>query len=268
MNTNQFKLLSQLLDKPKVDDSFDIDVFKSRLTKVTNALKFDHYLFAVSVPISLMRAENLVFHNQPMQWRHFYDDNKLFGIDQVVGHCRESMAPLIWSEYIEEKLPDHKNTIKLASDHGVPEGVTIPLRANFGCLGLISFSNAPNKPKVTQEQVILANYAGSYLSSYINDLRNMVTQQQIGQENTPLTNRERVCLGWVAEGKSSWEIAQILGCSERTVNFHIQNASEKLNAFSRTQAVSKALLTGSIEPMLVYGSVNEPLFKFYPDGDF
>jgi LuxR family quorum-sensing transcriptional regulator LasR len=34
-----------------------------------------------------------------------------------------------------------------------------------------------------------------------------------------LTPRESECLKWTAQGKSTWEIAKIFGCSEATVNF-------------------------------------------------
>jgi LuxR family transcriptional regulator, quorum-sensing system regulator SolR len=49
---------------------------------------------------------------------------------------------------------------------------------------------------------------------------------------------------WTAEGKTSSEAATILSLSERTVNFHINNAIMKLRAANKTQAVVKAALLG------------------------
>ncbi len=63
-----------------------------------------------------------------------------------------------------------------------------------------------------------------------------------------LTARERDCLSYCALGKTSWEIGQILGISEKTVDFHISNASVKLDANSRIFAVVKALRHGLILP--------------------
>lgn len=54
-----------------------------------------------------------------------------------------------------------------------------------------------------------------------------------------LTQRERDTLSWVAEGKSDWEISVILGVSETTVRFHVDNARRKLGAVNRTQAVAR-----------------------------
>jgi DNA-binding NarL/FixJ family response regulator len=63
-----------------------------------------------------------------------------------------------------------------------------------------------------------------------------------------LTDREREALTWSARGKSSCEIAEILRISERTVNFHVDNAMRKLGAASRIQAAVKSALLGLIEP--------------------
>ena len=55
-----------------------------------------------------------------------------------------------------------------------------------------------------------------------------------------LSPREREILQWIQHGKTSWEIAQILDISEKTVRNHVQNALVKLRVKTRTQAVDKA----------------------------
>lgn len=61
-----------------------------------------------------------------------------------------------------------------------------------------------------------------------------------------LSPRELTVLLWMKEGKTNWEIAQILGLSERTVRFHVGGIFEKLDVTSRTQAVARALGAGLI----------------------
>jgi DNA-binding CsgD family transcriptional regulator len=63
-----------------------------------------------------------------------------------------------------------------------------------------------------------------------------------------LTDREKECLYWAAEGKTSWETAKILQISKRTVVFHLQNASRKLNAANRQNAIARAVVLGLITP--------------------
>ncbi|MBV8107823.1 MAG: helix-turn-helix transcriptional regulator [Hyphomicrobiales bacterium] len=62
----------------------------------------------------------------------------------------------------------------------------------------------------------------------------------------PLTVRERDVLTWVARGKTSAEIAIILGLSERTINFHCDSAMKRLDVINRTQAVATAIVEGLI----------------------
>ena len=61
-----------------------------------------------------------------------------------------------------------------------------------------------------------------------------------------LSPRELTVLQWMKDGKTNWEIARILGLSERTVRFHVGGIFEKLDVTSRTQAVARALGTGLI----------------------
>ena len=63
-----------------------------------------------------------------------------------------------------------------------------------------------------------------------------------------LNDREVEVLTWVARGKTSAEIAQIVGLTKRTIDFHIDNARGKLGAATRTEAVIKATTGRLIEP--------------------
>lgn len=64
---------------------------------------------------------------------------------------------------------------------------------------------------------------------------------------TPLTPKEHEVLHWGSLDKSSWEIAQILGCTEATINFHFSNIRRKFKVYSRNAAVLKAIKLGLIE---------------------
>jgi DNA-binding NarL/FixJ family response regulator len=63
-----------------------------------------------------------------------------------------------------------------------------------------------------------------------------------------LNDRETEMLTWVARGKTSAQIADMLGLAKRTVDFHLDNARNKLGAATRTEAVIKAAFGRLIEP--------------------
>ena len=69
---------------------------------------------------------------------------------------------------------------------------------------------------------------------------------RLGRTPPVLTRREIEMLTWAARGKSSTDIAAFVGLSDRTVDFHIENASKKLGVATRVQAVLKATTLGLI----------------------
>ena len=75
-----------------------------------------------------------------------------------------------------------------------------------------------------------------------------VARMELWPKLVDLNDREVEALTWVARGKTSAEIAQILALSKRTIDFHIDNARSKLGAATRTEAVIKAADGGLIEP--------------------
>jgi DNA-binding CsgD family transcriptional regulator len=62
-----------------------------------------------------------------------------------------------------------------------------------------------------------------------------------------LSCREKEVLNWLKQGKSSWEMSVILGISERTINYHIYNIMQKLDAVNRPQAVAAAVRLSLID---------------------
>ncbi len=69
------------------------------------------------------------------------------------------------------------------------------------------------------------------------------------QNQTPhqaLSPREREVLGMLAEGLGNKEVAWRLKISEHTVKFHINSIFQKLNASSRTEAVTTGIRYGLI----------------------
>ena len=60
----------------------------------------------------------------------------------------------------------------------------------------------------------------------------------------PLSDRERECLLWVSEGKTTDEVSVILGVSSNTINSYITHAIQKLAASNRAMAIVTAIRSG------------------------
>jgi two-component system response regulator NreC len=64
----------------------------------------------------------------------------------------------------------------------------------------------------------------------------------------PLTNRERQVLQLIAEGKTTKEVAVILGVSAKTAEFHRSTLMGKLDIHSTADLVRYAIRRGLVEP--------------------
>lgn len=71
------------------------------------------------------------------------------------------------------------------------------------------------------------------------------------KSNLELTPHELEVLKWVQEGKSNQEIGIILDKTKWTVMYHLKNSMKKLEVVTRTQAVSRAITEGLLQPLSV-----------------
>lgn len=144
-----------------------------------------------------------------------------------LGHCSAALELLLQQqeEQIWQDLPAAGTASWLALDY--PALLGVRLRQPQTAVLLVE----PALPLNTEQQQGLLMF-WQLLVPYLE--QTLLSQQQAALQ---LTARELQCIGWAAASKTSWEISKILGISERTVNFHIQNSLQKSGALNRTQLV-------------------------------
>jgi DNA-binding CsgD family transcriptional regulator len=76
----------------------------------------------------------------------------------------------------------------------------------------------------------------------------MFAEIELQPDPLKLNDREVETLTWAARGKTSAEIAVILGLSKRTIDFHLDNARSKLGVATRVEAAVKAAIGRLIAP--------------------
>lgn len=180
-------------------------------------------------------------------WRDTYDSNGLHATDPTVAHCVYRSTPLIWSPEIFVTAAQ-QGLYEEACHYGLRSGVTLPIHGPRGELGMMCFVNdvAPNKRNTRElirslpELALLRDFA-------FDSSRRFALADHPEAALPALTKREAECLHWAAQGKSSWEIARILICSEAGINFHMGNIRRKLDVTTRREAVVKALRLGLLQ---------------------
>lgn len=164
----------------------------------------------------------------------------------LLRHVLFSVKPVEHS-YLRQHVPSAEALFSRAENLGLElDGASFPLLSRANRRAALSISLALPNDDVS---LFLRNYGRD-----IQALAMLFHAAMIDAERPPparkrhaaITPREREVLLWSAAGKSYWEIAMILGITERTVRFFMSNARQKLDVVSNTQAVAEAVWRGLI----------------------
>lgn len=212
---------------------------------------FDYFIYGAEFPVSLVRPQTVIISGFPEDWRAHYEERGYIRIDPTVRHAIVRSTPLIWDEItpLDEREADTiRGFMNEAADFGLRSGVSFPAHGQNGEAAMLSLVSEQAHAR-TDGRILAVLPFGQLMVGYIHEaVRRVFAGSELMLGGAPLTDRERECLLWAAEGKTSEETALILGVAERTVIFHLQNAARKLNVTNRSQAVARAVAQGYIRP--------------------
>ncbi|AJR05689.1 LuxR family transcriptional regulator [Photobacterium gaetbulicola] len=243
-----YKLISKL---EKASSESELRSICEQLCKST---EIPFYLMGVISHKSLCNPNfNIITNHNTESIKAFYNKNKL-AIDPIILKIMSQSSPVRWEKLLDNQPHKNKNFMQLVKDAnelGLKNGLSIPFRSGKGevgimCLGVDNCTHA----SVKQLNKILP-YAHTFSMHLFETFRSLLSIESVQEPETELTNREKECLFWVCEGKTTWEIAQILKITERTVGFHLNNSATKLGACNRQHTVAIAISKGLIQPKIL-----------------
>ena len=180
--------------------------------------------------------------NEEWQDRYFSKDYVLD--DPTVARALRSFSPFKWGDTKSDPgVSDRgKQILEEARSFDMKDGVFIPVHGPRGFEGTLVFGG--EEADVGSEDLKALHLAGLYAYSHVLDLAKPKIPS-LGRE-TVLTKRETECIKWSAVGKTSSDIAELLGISRHTADWYLKEATRKLGAANRTHAVAAAFRTGLI----------------------
>ncbi|MGJ4892614.1 helix-turn-helix transcriptional regulator [Bradyrhizobium sp. HKCCYLRH3099] len=208
-----------------------------------------NYVEVMRLPDHPMPAIALNF---PSAWRKHYFERKYHEIDPVVRRTAFHSKPFMWDQLLKQDRlqAGERRVIHESREAGLKHGMSVPLFGPSGRISVLSFASHFDDADPGRRLHHLHALACQFHVAFGELARPATSHDMI-----ELSERERECLRWTAEGKSSWDIGIILKISENTINFHIKKAMRKLGTTSRTVAVVKAIRLGLIEIPGLSGSV-------------
>lgn len=236
------KRFNQLLNR--IDDCGKAEQLNQIILEVTREYGYQYYQFCLLIPMGLLQCQIYLLSHSPDGWIKNYWENKYMQEDPLVHLAMRQSRPFQWRdlELTNKQLPAQSVAIMAARrERGMCDGVTFPLHGPNGSHGILSLSGGQDSELELADLPLLG-----ILSSTIFCKAN----QLLNQKASNLSERERECLFWVSEGKTSWEVAKILGITERTVNFHLNSAIRKTGCRNRYQTIAHSISAGHLMPAM------------------
>jgi len=218
------------------------DAFERVASRLTQSLGFQQFAY-----LHLTGDTPRLISSYPRSWTSRYFRLGYQQLDPVVLRARGQHALFNWGG--DTSAPagnrEQRRFFDEATTYGIRSGITVPISGGFGRMAAFTLATGEREvhpERLTAEWKDLLQLVGVYFHAHVAArLEALPTIQHAGIE---LTQRERQCLAWIAQGKTVADIAVLVQISPRTVVFHLQNARRKLGASSLAQCVAEALRRG------------------------
>ena len=221
------------------------DELLNEVVAFTHRLGFETVTATAVVDHFRGQSEFIAVDNTPAGFLDIHEDQAMWGRDPVLQHCKRASVPIIWGQDTYTTAGQGEKW-ELQARFGYRAGIALALHLPEGrhfFIGVDRDQALPNDAReVTRMVADLQLFA-----VHAQDVALRVLLPVSPQPDLPsLTPRELECLRWTMEGKTAWEVGNILGISERTAVLHVNNATHKLGCINKHQAVLKALRFGFI----------------------
>lgn len=192
---------------------------------------------AVNVPTLTDRRPYGV-HTYGTDWEERYVAQNYVQIDPVVRQGLMGLLPLDW-QAVRDTNDKVRRFFGEAREHRVgQQGLSFPIRGVHGETALFSIN--ANVSDVQWREMKRRSVSDFQILAY--HFHTLVLEREgVLYAEVKLTPRETECLKWASGGKTAWETSRILGISEKTVDFFVEQARVKLQAINKVQAVAKAI---------------------------
>lgn len=221
------------------------DALQSELVRFANQLGFETVSAVAVIDHFLGEPEFIAVDNGPAAFRAVSDDRHAGRRDPVMQHCKQKSVPIIWDQQTYVKANEGERW-EFQARFGYRHGVALALHMPEGRHFILGVDRDQALPR-DQEEITRIVASLQLFAVHAQEAAMRILVPATADPSLPaLTPRELETLRWTMEGKTAWEVANVLGISERTAVLHANNAMHKLGCVNKHQAVLKALRLGLI----------------------
>lgn len=222
--------LQKLIDA--VEISKDNHSIKSAIQRFTLSSGFDRFAY-----LHVHAQEVIAFSDYPSEWQKVYIGRRYAIIDPVITRAKRKTEIFSWKADDGERSREIRCFYSDAADVGLRAGVSIPIRTSYGRTAIMTLAANRQRVEIPPWDPAKAALALAFIHVHLG-LTSMSGNQS---DRNALSTQEAASLSWSSHGKPMNVIAELLGIRQRTVQFYLDRARQKLGASNLQQAVRIAI---------------------------
>jgi DNA-binding CsgD family transcriptional regulator len=185
--------------------------------------------------------------NVPPSYLPYFESRGGNRANPVNQHCKRSFLPIAYGPETYAGVGREAEWEHQAA-HGFAHGIAAVYHLPHSLHVLFGIDRTESLPRSRDDLLDLVGRVqlfGTFIQSAAIDLW-QPAQATKEVAAVRLSQRQRECLQWAAEGKTAWETGMILSIAEASVAKVMASAIRKLDCATKSQAVVKALRLGLI----------------------
>lgn len=232
-------------DYLSVLEARDRDTFRDAVVRFIRHLGFNTVTAMTVVDRGRAGADFITIDNTPAGFEEVFRDSSKSQRDPVMQHLKRQSMPIIWDQktYVSGKAGD---VWEEQAAFGYHTGIAMALHLPEGKHFVIGVERDEPLPEDSGQLTRIVADLQLFAVHAQDTAMRILLPEPLRPEAPALTPRELEVLRWTMDGKTAWEVGNILGITERTAVLHVGNAMHKLGCSTKHQAVLKALRLGLI----------------------
>lgn len=221
---------------------------------ICREMGFDHFAlgYQVDQPVTVgLEADTrhpgwLVLTNWPEAWLDVYAREALAKFDPIILEMRRGNSSFTWDTLpdLRKLEPAERDVLERARRAGLGNGVAVAASCSGEHVASTLFAVSSGRT-MPAGNIKMAKLVGTLALQTAYHLIASERHHPV-KDSERLTQRQLDCMLLVARGKTDWEIAQVLGISETTVKWHVNEAKRRYKVPKRMQAILRAVFDGEI----------------------
>lgn len=176
-------------------------------------------------------------------WHLHYLEQGYADVDRTLEESHSMTLPLFWdvqTQLISAKNKREQRIREESIEFGIDKGLSLPVHGPHHDFVSLTLHQRKNETGLAQYEMHQYEWL-SATQIFYHHIKKILSVPKTAFISFNLTSREKQCLALTAKAWRVEKIAKELSISERTVNFHLQNANKKIGTNNKYQAINKLM---------------------------